>query len=60
MPVQRVTPILNVSNVAESIAWFEQLGWRQSFTWGEDEAQPDFGGVCSGEAEIFLCCGGQG
>ena len=48
-----VTPILNVSNIVESFAWFEKLGWD----WGDP---PTFGGVCSGECQIFLCQGGQG
>lgn len=25
--VKRLTPILNVSNIVESFAWFEKLGW---------------------------------
>jgi hypothetical protein len=29
MNVQRVTPILNVSSLTESFAWFEKLGWRR-------------------------------
>jgi catechol 2,3-dioxygenase-like lactoylglutathione lyase family enzyme len=60
MPVQNVTPILNVSNVLESQAWFEALGWRRGFTWPDDDANPGFGAVCSEKAEIFLCRGGQG
>jgi hypothetical protein len=27
--IQGVTPILNVSNLAETFAWFERLGWRK-------------------------------
>ena len=60
MPVQNVTPILNVSSVTASIAWFEKLGWRKGFTWPEGDAEPGFGSVCSGKAEVFLCHGGQG
>lgn len=60
MPVQAVTPILNVSSIVESIAWFEKLGWRRGFVWPEGEADPGFGSVCSEKAEIFLCRGGQG
>jgi hypothetical protein len=52
-----LTPILNVSNIAESFAWFERLGWRKGFQWGEP---PTFGSVCSGKCEIFLCQGAQG
>jgi hypothetical protein len=31
--VTALTPILNVSNVPESIRWFERLGWERCFTW---------------------------
>ena len=57
MNVRRLTPILNVSNIAESFAWFEKLGWKRGWDWGDP---PSFGGVCCGEVEIFLCEGGQG
>jgi Glyoxalase/Bleomycin resistance protein/Dioxygenase superfamily len=55
--VERVTPILNVSNIQDSFAWFEKLGWKKSWDWGDP---PDFGAVCSGEFEIYLCEKGQG
>ena len=57
MKVERLTPILNVSNIQESFAWFEKLGWKKGWDWGDP---PDFGGVCNGECEIFLCQNGQG
>jgi predicted lactoylglutathione lyase len=57
MLAKRLTPILNVSDIKESFAWFEKLGWQKGWDWGEP---PTFGGVCSGECEIFLCQGGQG
>lgn len=57
MKVERLIPILNVSNIAESFAWFEKLGWKKGWDWG---APPDFGGVCNGEFQIFLCQNGQG
>jgi catechol 2,3-dioxygenase-like lactoylglutathione lyase family enzyme len=60
MPVNATTPILNVSNIPDSIAWFEKLGWRQGFVWPDGEADPGFGSVCSEKAEIFLCRGAQG
>jgi len=53
----RLTPILNVSSLADSFAWFEKLGWTKAWDWGDP---PSFGGVCSGACEIFLCEGGQG
>jgi hypothetical protein len=31
MNVEDVTPILNVSSLAESFAWFERLGWKKSW-----------------------------
>jgi catechol 2,3-dioxygenase-like lactoylglutathione lyase family enzyme len=52
-----LTPILNVSKIVESFAWFEKLGWKKGWDWGDP---PTFGGVCSGKCEIFLCEGGQG
>lgn len=71
MSVRQVTPILNVSDVAASIEWFESLGWSRSFCLNEggpiavghnrnEHGAADFGGVCCGEAEIFLCRGAQG
>lgn len=58
--VQAITPILNVSNIPASIAWFEKLGWRKGFVWPEDDPDPGFGSVCTDKAEIFLCRGAQG
>ena len=57
MHVRHLTPILNVSDLRQSFAWFEKLGWKKGWDWGEP---PSFGGVCSGHCEIFLCQGGQG
>lgn len=57
MLVHGLTPILNVSDLAESIAWFERLGWTQAWVWGDP---PSFGAVRSGHVQIFLCRGGQG
>jgi len=57
MLAHRITPILNVSNIQESFAWFERLGWKKGWDWGDP---PTFGGVCSGHCEIFLCQDGQG
>lgn len=52
-----LTPILNVSNMAESFAWFAKLGWEKH--WEYDDP-PNFGAVKSGSCEIFLCLNGQG
>ena len=57
MKVERLIPILNVSNIVESFAWFEKLGWHKGWDWGDP---PTFGGVSCGNVEIFLCQGGQG
>lgn len=57
MDVKAVTPILNVSSVVDSVAWFVKLGFRHGFLWGDP---PTFGSVCSGQSEIFLCLGEQG
>ena len=57
MLAHRITPILNVSNIVESFAWFERLGWKKGWDWGDP---PTFGGVSSGHCEIFLCQDGQG
>lgn len=57
MFAKALTPILNVSDLEQSFRWFEKLGWKRGWDWG---SPPAFGGVCSGECEIFLCQGGQG
>lgn len=71
MHIQSVSPILNVSNIAKSFAWFENFGWQRGFSWNEGGMIPNhaaenehgpagFGSVCSGDAQIFLCVGAQG
>ena len=57
MNAKALTPILNVSDMAASFAWFEKFGWKKLWDWGEP---PTFGAVGSGECEIFLCQGAQG
>jgi predicted lactoylglutathione lyase len=57
MDAKRLTPILNVSDIQKSFEWFQKLGWQKAWDWGDP---PTFGGVCSGECEIFLCQNGQG
>ena len=29
-----LTPILSVSDLAQSIVWFRKLGWEQAWVWG--------------------------
>ena len=57
MKVTHIIPILNVSDFAASVAWFEKWGWEKGFEWG---SPPSFGAVRSGRYEIFLCLDGQG
>ena len=57
MNAKALTPILNVSDLGQSFAWFEKLGWRKCWDWGDP---PGFGAVGSGECEIFLCQDAQG
>ncbi|MDQ6886944.1 MAG: bleomycin resistance family protein [Gemmatimonadota bacterium] len=57
MLAKGITPILNVSDIQQSFAWFETLGWKKHWDWG---SPPTFGAVRSGEYEIFLCQDGQG
>lgn len=57
MRANGVTPILNVSDLQQSFAWFEKLGWNKNWAWGDPA---DFGAVGSGECEIFLCQDCQG
>ncbi|MDX1968540.1 MAG: bleomycin resistance family protein [Planctomycetaceae bacterium] len=61
MDAHSITPILNVSDMAQSFEWFAQLGWKKCWDW---QATPDapvtFGAVGSGPCEIFMCLDGQG
>jgi len=57
MDVQGLTPILNVSNLRQSFAWFEKLGWEKRWEYGDP---PDFGAVGNGQYEIFMCDNCQG
>ena len=57
MFAKSVVPILNVSDMQASFAWFEKLGWTKGWEWGTPAT---FGAVCAGNVEIFLCQGCQG
>ena len=57
MIAKSVIPVLNISDIEQSFAWFEKLGWKKGWDWG---SPPTFGCVTSGECEIFLCLDGQG
>ncbi len=56
----QLVPILNVSDIAASVAWFAQLGWTRRWDWSAQFGPPTFASVQSGECEIFLCLNGQG
>ena len=61
MKIEGLTPILNVSNIVETFAWFATLGWEKAWDWSpEGDGPPTFGAVCNGKSQIFLCQGGQG
>lgn len=34
IPAKAITPILNVSDMQQSFAWFEKLGWSKGWDWG--------------------------
>jgi catechol 2,3-dioxygenase-like lactoylglutathione lyase family enzyme len=55
-----VTPILNVSDLEGSFAWFARFGWDKHWAWCPPDGRPSFGAVMSGDYEIFLCLDGQG
>jgi catechol 2,3-dioxygenase-like lactoylglutathione lyase family enzyme len=57
MHVHRISPILNVSDMQQSFAWFEKLGLKKAWDWG---TPPTFGAVRSGDVDIFLCLNAQG
>jgi len=57
---RQLVPILNVSDLEESIAWFVKLGWAKRWDWGESAGPPTFGAIGSGACDIFLCLNGQG
>ena len=56
MNVEYINPILNVSDISESFAWFEKWGWKKLWEWGTPST---FWAVGSGECAIFLCQGGM-
>jgi hypothetical protein len=60
MEVRGLTPILNVSDIASTFAWFEKWGWKKLWDWGTPAT---FGAVAVGSGKepcIFLCQGAQG
>ena len=61
MKVTEVVPILNVSDLRASFAWFEKLGLTRAWDWCPPGATaPTFGGVKGDGREIQLCENGQG
>jgi uncharacterized glyoxalase superfamily protein PhnB len=57
MQVEGITPVLNVSDMAESLAWFEKWGWLKKWDWG---TPPTFAAVGCDKTQIFLCLNCQG
>lgn len=57
MIARGLTPILNVSDLAASFAWFDKLGWFKRWDWG---SPPTFGAVGCGDFTMFLCLNAQG
>jgi hypothetical protein len=63
MIAHALTPILNVSSLEETFAWFGMWGWQKQWDWPtprEDGQPASFGAVRSGVCEIFLCRDAQG
>ena len=61
MKAELVVPVLNVSSIEQSFAWFAKLGWHRGFAWDpEPGAAPVFGSVQCEDCEIFLCLDDQG
>ena len=51
MKVEQVVPILNVSDVEASVAWFGKLGWEKGFEWRVTPGGPiEFGAVTAARA----------
>jgi hypothetical protein len=51
MTAHGITPSVNVSNIVESFAWFEKLGWRKLWDWG---TAPGFGRWGPASAKSFF------
>jgi hypothetical protein len=60
LTARRLVPVLNVSSLSDSFAWFAKLGWTRGWDWRESGRAPSFGAIQSGAYEIFLCVDGQG
>jgi hypothetical protein len=43
MRAHALNPILNVSDLAASIRWFESLGWEKAWDWGDRPASVRYG-----------------
>ena len=41
MRVLHVNPILNVSDIADTIGWLAKLGWTVGFEWQDDPEDPN-------------------
>lgn len=43
MHAKGITPILNVSDLQASFAWFEKLGWTRGWDWGSPPTDEPWG-----------------
>ena len=57
MKVEGITPVINVSDIAASFAWFQKWGWKKRWDWG---TPPTFGAVGCDSSTVFLCLNCQG
>jgi hypothetical protein len=49
MPLENISPVINVSDIGQSFEWFEN-----------EHGTAEFAGVCWGEVTMFFCKDGQG
>lgn len=52
MSAHKVNPILNVSDFASSVEWFEKLGWRKLWDWGDPATFGAVKGFAGGRPKV--------
>ncbi len=60
MKAKGVTPILNVSDVAVSFAWFAKWGWRKLWDWGTPLGSCSLRVGYTDDEALAECAGGTG
>ena len=63
MLAKGLTPILNVSSMQESFAWFAKLGWQEGWEWGIRRIQATTPGVMHvrhPDGHVFRVSKGEG